>query len=100
MTGDIASELVSGVDRFLLRQIDESTANRAMHWKRDFSPRGAYIASVEPNRKRLGHILGVRDPRVSFDKPERFQTATVVEARSAWQEGSRYATSYGPLSAM
>ena len=72
MTGDIASELVSGVDRFLLRQIDESTDRRAMHWKSDFSSPGAYIASVEPNRKRLGHILGVRDPRVSFDKPERF----------------------------
>ncbi len=72
LTGDIASELVSGVDRFLLRQIDESTAKRAMHWKRDFSSPGAYLASVEPNRKRLGQILGVRDPRVSFDKPERF----------------------------
>ena len=29
MTGDIASELVAGVDRFLLKQIDDSTANRA-----------------------------------------------------------------------
>ena len=26
MTGDIASELVAGVDRFLLRQIEQSTA--------------------------------------------------------------------------
>ena len=37
MTGDIADELVAGVDRFLLRKIDESTAERARHWKRDFS---------------------------------------------------------------
>ncbi|MGO9924320.1 MAG: hypothetical protein ACLQIB_57735, partial [Isosphaeraceae bacterium] len=29
MSGDIASDLVAGVDRFLLRQIDESTARRA-----------------------------------------------------------------------
>jgi dienelactone hydrolase len=72
MTGDIASELVAGVDRFLLKQIDESRAKRAAHWKRDFSSPKAYTASVEPNRKRLAHILGVRDPRVSFDKPERF----------------------------
>jgi hypothetical protein len=28
MTGDIASELVAGADRFLLKQIDESTAKR------------------------------------------------------------------------
>ena len=62
MTGDIASELVSGVDRFLLKQIDDSTANRLKHWKRDFSSPAAYTASVEPNRRRLAHILGVRDP--------------------------------------
>ncbi len=63
MSGDIASELVAGVDRFLLRQIDESTARRASYWKRDFSSEAAYLASVEPNRKRLAHILGVRDAR-------------------------------------
>ncbi|MGO9919235.1 MAG: dienelactone hydrolase family protein, partial [Isosphaeraceae bacterium] len=64
MSGDIASDLVAGVDRFLLRQIDESTARRASYWKRDFSSEAAYLASVEPNRKRLAHILGVRDERV------------------------------------
>ena len=68
MTGDIASELVAGVDRFLLRQIDESKAKREKHWKRDFSSHDAYHASVEPNRKRLAHILGVRDPRTPSAK--------------------------------
>ena len=70
MTGDIASELVAGVDRFLLKQIDESTAERAKYWKRDFSSLAAYDASVEPNRKRLAHILGVRDPRHSSTTAE------------------------------
>ncbi len=64
MTGDIASELVAGADRFLLRQIEESAAKRETYWKRDFSSVAAYQASVEPNRKRLAHILGVRDARV------------------------------------
>src|SRR5215813_9301216 len=64
MGGDIASELVAGVDRFLLRQVDESTARRSRHWKRDVSSAAAYEASVEPNRMRLAHILGVRDRRV------------------------------------
>ncbi len=72
MTGDIASELVAGVDRFLLKQIEVSTAQRATHWKRDLSSHDAYNASVEPNRKRLAHILGVRDTRVPFASPERF----------------------------
>lgn len=70
MEGDIASELVAGVDRFLLRKIDESVERRARHWKRDFSSAEAYEKSIEPNRKRLAHILGVRDPRIPFDAPE------------------------------
>jgi dienelactone hydrolase len=69
MQGDIASELVAGADRFLLRQIEKSAANRQRHWKRDLSSAQAYNASIEPNRKRLAHILGVRDPRVAFDGP-------------------------------
>jgi dienelactone hydrolase len=68
MTGDLASELVAGADRFLLKQIKESAGKRETYWKRDFSSPAAYQASVEPNRKRLAHILGVRDARVSSAK--------------------------------
>ena len=64
-TGDVASDLVAGVDQFLLEQIDQSVAKRAGYWKRDLSSPAAYSASVDPNRKRLAHILGVRDQRVS-----------------------------------
>ncbi|MHB1556509.1 MAG: hypothetical protein ACYC61_03395, partial [Isosphaeraceae bacterium] len=76
MKGDIASELVAGVDRFLLRQIDESTAKRAGFWKRDTSSARAYAASVEPNRKRLAHILGVRDPRTDAPRIIRLDDPT------------------------
>lgn len=68
--GDIASQMIDDIDRFLLREIDESVAKRAKHWKRDFASAEAYNKSVEPNRKRLAHILGVRDARVPFDAPE------------------------------
>jgi dienelactone hydrolase len=71
MSGDIASELVAGVDRFLLRKIDESTAKRQRYWKRDLSSGKAYEASVEPNRKRLAHVLGARDQRVSAPRIKR-----------------------------
>ena len=40
------------------------------HWKRDFSSAESYDRSIEPNRQRLAHILGVRDPRIPFDGPE------------------------------
>ena len=68
--GDLASRMVDGVDRFLLLEIDRSVAARAKHWKRDVSSAEAYEKSIEPNRKRLAHILGVRDDRVKFDAPE------------------------------
>jgi dienelactone hydrolase len=64
-SGDLASELVAGVDRFLLKEIDLSDAGRARHWRRDFSSPQAYNASIEPNRRRLAHVLGARDRRVT-----------------------------------
>src|SRR4051812_9306910 len=70
MEGDITSKLVDGVDRFLLRQIDESVKTREQFWHRDFSSAAAYNKSIEPNRERLAHILGVRDARLSFDSPD------------------------------
>src|SRR5262249_20185332 len=70
MQGDIAMQLVEGVDKFLLREIDKSVERRAKHWKRDFTSPEAYNKSIEPNRKRLAHILGIRDPRVPFDAPD------------------------------
>ena len=70
MEGDLAAQMVAGIDKFLLREIDLSVERRAKHWKRDFSSAEAYNKSIEPNRKRLEKILGVVDPRVPFDAPE------------------------------
>lgn len=60
---DIASRMMVGVDRFLLRKIDQSTGGRAAHWHRDLSSPQAYTASVAPNRSRLAFLLGIRDQR-------------------------------------
>ena len=68
--GDIASQLVAGVDTFLLRKLAESVERRDRYWARDHSSREQYIRSVEPNRRRLAHILGVRDPRAAYDALE------------------------------
>ena len=68
--GDIASRLVSGVDRFLLRELERSVDRRAARWKRDFASWQAYESSVEAQRKRLAHITGAGDPRVAFDAME------------------------------
>ena len=70
MEGDIASHLVDGVDRFLLGEIEKSIERRDKYWNRDFSSAEAYDKSIESNRRRLAHIIGVRDKRVPFDEIE------------------------------
>ncbi len=72
--GDLAAQLVEGVDRFLLRQTGRSVTGRARHWNRDLSSAQAYEASIRPNRERLAHILGVRDARPKDGAIERVGT--------------------------
>ena len=64
LEGDIAAQLVEGVDRFLLREIEQSVERRAQFWHRDLSSPAAYDASVKKNRERLSQIIGLRDARV------------------------------------
>ncbi len=73
-SGDIASRMVDGVDRFLLRELEKSIERRPRYWRRDLSSAEKYDASIEPNRQRLRHILGIRDPRVAFGAPELLAT--------------------------
>jgi dienelactone hydrolase len=75
MKGDIAAQLVAGVDKFLLKQIDLAAKNREKLWKRDTSSPEAYAKSMEPYRKKLAHILGVRDKRHPAAAPELVATA-------------------------
>jgi dienelactone hydrolase len=85
--GDIASQMVAGIDKFLLRETDESVAKRERHWKRDFSSTEAYNKSIKPNRKRLKDILGIRDDRVKFDAPELVAT---VQQSALVAKGENY----------
>ncbi|MBN1442889.1 MAG: hypothetical protein JXA90_09275 [Planctomycetes bacterium] len=84
--GDIASLLVDGIDRFLLREIEEAARGRAALWNRDLSSPAALDASVEPRRRRLARILGVRDERRALEGFELAAT-TRCSARIATAEG-------------
>jgi dienelactone hydrolase len=74
MQGDLAEQMVSGIDRFLLREIAESVGRRPRHWHRDLSSPEKYNASVAPNRARLAKILGAQDPRASSTAVELITT--------------------------
>jgi len=63
MEGDFAAQMVAGIDRFLMKEIEASVARRARHWKRDLSSHENYTKSVEPNRRRFSTIIGAVDPR-------------------------------------
>ena len=52
--GDLAAQMVDGIDRFLLREISATLSG----------------SGGQPNRERLAHIIGATDDRVSFEAPE------------------------------
>jgi putative membrane-bound dehydrogenase-like protein len=68
--GDLSMEMIAGIDRFLLKEIDASVDRRAAYWKRDLRSKDQYESSVAPNRERLKRILGVVDERTTDGVPE------------------------------
>ena len=70
MEGDLASLMVDGIDRFLLREIEKTAATRSERFQVDTSSPEAYEASLKPHREKLAKCLGIRDARLPFDAPE------------------------------
>ena len=63
MEGDLAVQMVDGIDRFFMREADASVKRRGEHWKRDFSSPENYNTSIKPNRDRFMKIIGIVDSR-------------------------------------
>src|SRR6476620_205444 len=64
MEGDLAANMVMGIDSFVTRQLQASVDQRASRWKPDFSSREAFLQSVKPNRDRFRQIIGAIDARI------------------------------------
>ena len=64
MEGDLAAQMVDGINAFLEQKTKEIAGERVRFWNRDFSSRGAYEGSVEPNRRRFQKIIGAVDERL------------------------------------
>jgi dienelactone hydrolase len=62
--GDLAAQMVAGIDKYLDRELAAAVEKRKQFWKPDYSSTEAYAKSVQPNRDRLKRILGVVDDRV------------------------------------
>jgi dienelactone hydrolase len=65
LQGDPASQMVAGIDRFLLRKLAEAAERRDLHWQRDFESVDAFRQSIAENRGRLVEILGAADRRIA-----------------------------------
>ncbi len=62
--GDLSARLLDGAHRFVERQIAASRERRTAFWRREFSSREAYEASIAANRRRFRQAIGLVDERV------------------------------------
>src|ERR1035438_5122470 len=94
LQGDISTQMVAGIDKFLTRELDHSIAERPQHWQRDFSSIAAYETSVQTNRERLRKIIGAVDERLRVTALELVATAamptTVAETDSFTVQAVRW----------
>jgi putative membrane-bound dehydrogenase-like protein len=90
---DFADKMVSGIDRFLMKEIAASAEKRGRYWKRDTSSPEAYVKSVEPNRQRLRQVIGAVDQRARLT---RMEIMTSVEEQQLGKSAS-FATSKQPI---
>lgn len=61
MQGDLAAQMVEGIDKFLTRELAASVEARETLWSRDYSSREAYNCSVSANRDHFLKIIGAVD---------------------------------------
>ncbi len=65
-TGDLAAQMVEGIDKYLMRELAASPEKRKASWKVDPSAPAAHATFVQSRREALKKILGVVDARVPF----------------------------------
>ena len=80
--GDLSTQMVAGIDRFLTRETEQSIGERQQYWQRDFSSDEAYDKSVQPNRERLRRMIGAVDARLPAPALE-FVSSTTSPAKVA-----------------
>ena len=70
VTGDISTQMVAGIDRFLTRETEKAATQRGNLWKRDFKSPEAYEKSVATNRQHLRKLIGAVDARLPVTELE------------------------------
>ncbi len=81
MDGDLSVQMVAGIDRFLMREIDASVKLRANFWKHDRRTAKSYTASIQKNRDQLRTIIGAVDKRLPITALELISTTAASSLR-------------------
>ncbi len=69
--GDLAAQMVAGIDKYLMRETAAAPEKRQRLWKVEkTTSRGDYLKLMQPKRERLAKLLGVVDERVKFSDLE------------------------------
>src|SRR5579872_3297535 len=68
--GDIAAQMVDGINRFLEKATAASEKQRASLWKRNYESAQSYQQSVAPNREHFRKIIGAVDARLPVPSVE------------------------------
>jgi dienelactone hydrolase len=65
--GDLAMQMVEGIDKYLMRELESSVKTRQQLWKAASTmDQKDYLQDMKPRRERLARILGAVDERVKF----------------------------------
>jgi dienelactone hydrolase len=76
VNGDLAAQMVDGIQRFLLRKTDQAATDRKSLWKHDYRSVADYNLSVASSRDRFREIIGAMDPRVEPSSPQILATVS------------------------
>ena len=77
--GDLSAQMVAGIDKFLMRETENSVKRRAAFWAREHSSAAAYDKSVQKNRDRFRFCIGAVDKRLPITELE-FKSTTSTKA--------------------
>jgi len=64
-TTDLAADMVDGIDRFLLKEIENTGARREQLWHIDLASDAALQGSLQTHREMLARMIGANDQRIT-----------------------------------
>ena len=95
--GDLAEQMVKGIQRYLLDQTNLQTKERERLWNRDYTSIEHYERSVTPNRQSLRQMIGALDTRPPLPHLEIIAGGSGVTAIAEERDYKIYAVRWSVL---